>query len=225
MKRMALALALLTALATTGCLQKETTSTIYLRQDGSLDWVVSERNVRSDEADATKRAAEETGYLDAIVRDEHDVAQQFRMLGGTNVRTRLLRDTRPYHAMIDGQFISLSDLVGRALTACGVPHRIELTQDGGVTTWRLWADVGEDGEHATESDSEDCEAAVGGLSDAATFTIMLESGRFTDAFGFTLKDSDTAIMDEAATNSATLEKNRGQVVFSLSWRDDPPRRE
>jgi len=222
MKRMALGLALCATIASSGCLQKDTTSTIYLRQDGSLDWVVSERNVRSDEADATKRAAEETGYLNAIVRDEHDVAQQFRTLGGANVRTRLLRDTRPYDVTIDSQFSSLSDLVGRALTACGVPHRVDLAQDAGVTTWQLWADVGEDGENATESDSNDCESAIGGLSDALTLTIVLESGQFTHAVGFTLNGSDTASIDEAATHADALKKNHGQVVFSLSWRDRAP---
>ena len=217
MKRMALALALFAAFMSTGCLQKDTTSTVYLRQDGSLDWFVSERNVRSDEADAAKRAREETVYLDAIGRDEHDVAKWFRRLGGANVRTRLLRDTRPYTVVVDAQFNSLSDLVGRPLTACGVPHHVDLTKDGGVTTWRLWADVGEDGGNVSQTESDDCGTDVDGLADALPFTIVLESGQFTHAEGFTLEGSDTARIDEAATNPDALKQNRGQVVFSLSW--------
>ena len=87
--------ALAAALAATGCLQKETTSTIYLRTDGSFDWVVLERHVRSDESDAAKREAEEFGYVDGVARDRHPVAEAFRALGGQDVRTRLLRDTTP----------------------------------------------------------------------------------------------------------------------------------
>ena len=60
MKRTLTAFALAAALAATGCLQKATTSTIYLRTDGSLDWVVLERDVRSDESDAVKRDRKST---------------------------------------------------------------------------------------------------------------------------------------------------------------------
>ena len=41
-----------------GCLQKETSHTLYLAPDGSVEWVTSEANVRSDEAEAGKRLIE-----------------------------------------------------------------------------------------------------------------------------------------------------------------------
>ena len=40
MKRLTLALAVTASLTAGACLQKDTTSTIYLRRDGSFDWVV-----------------------------------------------------------------------------------------------------------------------------------------------------------------------------------------
>jgi hypothetical protein len=192
---------------------------MYLREDGSLDWVVSEQNVYSDEADQTERAAEESCYVEAIARDEHPLATSFRGLGGTNVRTRVLRDTRPYHVMVDAQFSSLSDLVDRALT--GVPHHVELTTDDGVTTWRLWADVLEGGESSgSEGESDDC--ATGGLSDALdALSIRLVSGRFTNAVGFTIESADRVSIDKASLDDHE-KKDPGHMGLSLSWTSRPP---
>ena len=50
---------LLVAAATTGCLRKDTTHTLYLSPDGSVRWVVDEANVYSDEDDPGKRFQEE----------------------------------------------------------------------------------------------------------------------------------------------------------------------
>ena len=113
MKRITLALAMAASLAATACLQKDTTSTIYLRQDGSLDWVVLEQNVRSDDADAATRAAEEAAYVDDVARGEHGVADAFLDLGAHDVSIRWLRDSRPYALMIDARFDSLAGLFDR----------------------------------------------------------------------------------------------------------------
>lgn len=217
MNRTLTIVALTAALATAGCLQKDTTSTLYLRTDGSFDWVVMERDVRSDEADAAKREAEERAYLDAVGRDRHDVAEAFRALGGQSVRTRLLRDTRPYAVMVDARFDSLSRVFDSQLAGCGVAYDISQTVDGDVTTWRLWADIGEDGGRL-DTGSDTCGAALHGMSDALDFTIILQGGTFTKAEGFTLTGSDTAATSDDATSSDALKKNGGQFVLSLSWR-------
>ena len=216
MRRTLMTIALTAALATTGCLQKETTSTMYLRTDGSFDWVVFERDVRSDESDAAKREAEEFGYLDAIARDSHAVTEGFRALGGQDVRTRLLRDTRPYAVMVEARFDSLTAVFDSQLAGCGVAYDISQTVEGDVTTWRLWADVGVDGQKLV--DGEGCGAAFSGMSDANDLTIILQGGTFTKAEGFTLAGSDTARSDDQATGSEALKKNNGQVMLSLSWK-------
>jgi len=208
--------ALTAALATAGCLQKVTTSTIYLRADGSFDWVVLERDVRSDEADATARDAEERGYLDAVGRDQHGVAEAFRALGGHGVRTRLIRETRPYAVAVDASFDSLSAVFDSQLAGCGVAYDISQTVEGDVTTWRLWADVGEDGDKLDTS-SDTCGAALGGLSSALDLTIVLQSGTFTKAEGFTRTAADTATLDDES-GEKTLKANNGHLVLSLSWK-------
>jgi hypothetical protein len=216
MRRTMTALALTATLAATGCLQKETGSTIYLHTDGSFDWVVLEQRVRSDESEAGKREAEEFAYLDGIAHDSHPVAEAFRALGSRNVRTRLLRDTRPFAAIVDAGFDSLTAVVDSQLAGCGVAYDISQTVDGGVTTWRLWADIGIDGDKLADGDH--CGDAIGGLTDALDLTIVLQSGTFTKAEGFTLSGSDTATLlkDEAA--SAALTQHDGQLVLSLSWK-------
>jgi len=216
MRRTLMTIALAAALATTGCLQKDTTSTMYLRTDGSFDWVVIERNVRSDESDAAKRDAEEFGYVDAIARDSHPVTEGFRALGSRDVRTRLLRDTRPYAVMVDARFESLTAVVDSQLAGCGVAYDISQTVEGDVTTWRLWADIGPKGEKLAGGD--DCGAALNNMSDALDLTIILQGGTFTKAEGFTLSGSDTAKADDEATSSDALKKHDGQLVLSLSWK-------
>jgi len=216
MTRTLMTIALAAALATTGCLQKETTSTLYLRTDGSFDWVVFERDVRSDEADAAKRDAEEFGYLDAIARDSHPVTEGFRALGGRDVRARLLRDTRPYAVMVEARFDSLTAVFDSQLAGCGAAYDISQTVEGDVTTWRLWADIGVNGEKLVDGD--DCGAALSGMSDALDLTIILQGGTFTKAEGFTLSGSDTAKADDEAASSDALKKHNGQLVLSLSWK-------
>jgi hypothetical protein len=209
-------IALAAALATTGCLQKATTSTIYLQPDGSFEWVVLERDVRSDEADAAKRDAEEFAYVDAIGRDSHGVAESFRALGGRGVRTRLLRDTRPYAAMVDARFDSLSRMIDGQLAGCGITYESTLTVDGDIPTWRFWADVGVDGEKI--DDTGQCGSGLDGLSDALEPTIILQRGSFTKAVGFTLKGTDTATLPDEEISSETLRSNNGLLTLSLSWK-------
>ena len=220
MKRITLILAIAASLAAAACLQKDTTSTIYLRQDGSLDWVVLEQNVRSDDTDAAKRITEETAYVDEVARGDHGVAEGFLALGADDVRIRWLRSERPYAMMVDARFDSLAGIFERPLTKCAVPHEVRITQDGGVTTWRLWFDVGPDGEGLEGDHDEGCDAGLDGLTDALTMTIVLESGTFTAATGFTLKGADTAVIDEEGIERAS--KTSGRIELSLSWTSAAP---
>lgn len=217
MKRMTLAVTLAASLAATACLQKDTTSTIYLRQDGSLDWVVLERNVRSDEADAAARISEESSYVEAVRRGEHGVVEGFLALGADEVRVRWLRGRRPYAVMVDARFMSLADMFEKPLAACGIPHEIAMTQDGTVTTWRLRVDVGPDGEglEGLQDERPGCDDGLDGVTDALDVTIMLDSGTFTTATGFKLNGGDTAVIDEAGVENAF--KTTGRIEFSLSW--------
>jgi hypothetical protein len=217
MKRTTLALVIAASLTASACLQKDTTSTIYLRQDGSFDWVVLEQNVYSDDGDAATRAREESEYVGSAARGEHGVASGFSALGGDDIRVRVLRDTRPYAVMVDARFDGLSNVLDRILAGCGIPHDVGMTRDGDVTTWRLAIDAGPDGETLAGGGLDGCDDAVDDLamSDALKATVMLESGAFTSATGFKLEGSTRAVLDEESLK-ATFEAS-GRIELSLSW--------
>jgi len=216
MRHRALTLAIAAALFTAACLQKDTTSTIYLRSDGSFTWVILERNVRSDERDDSARLAEESMYLDGVSRSDTGLVKSLLDLGARDVRVRWLRSTRPYAVMVDARFDGLASVFDRALAPCGIPYESSVTEVGGVATWTLRADVGADGDRLTHDALEGCGDGLDGLDEALDFTIVLESGRFTAATGFVLEGTDTAAFDEAAIEESV--KTTGVVEVSLSWR-------
>lgn len=205
---------LLALLAGTACLQKDTTSTIYLRPDGSLDWVVLDRNVRSDATSEAERTQEEGQYRESAERGEHGAALAVRALGATRVRSLVIRATRPYAVVVEGTFDNLATLASGPLIACGVPHETAITRVDDVATWRLRADLSHNG---GDFGPAGCEKPFEGLLEALDVEILLESGRFTHAVGFTIERPDRAVPDQLAFEQAALERNDGWLVLSLSW--------
>ncbi len=122
------------ALIAAACLQKDTTSTIYLRQDGSFDWVILEQNVRSDERDEASRLAEEAGSWTPSCGGRRQRSRGTRLvngllaLGAEDVRVQWLRNTRPYAVMVDARFDSLAGVFDRLLAPCGIPYEIRVTE-------------------------------------------------------------------------------------------------
>jgi hypothetical protein len=216
MSRTTFALVIAASLIATACLEKDTTSTIYLREDGSFDWVILEQNVRSDEGDDASRLAEEARYVDAVSRGETGIVNGLLALGAEDVHVQWLRSRRPYAVMVDARFGSLATVFDRVLAPCGLPYESALTEVGGVKTWTLHADVGIDGERLDHATAERCADGLDGLTEALGFTIVLESGAFTAATGFVLKGADTVAIDEAAIDERV--KATGLVELSLSWR-------
>ena len=217
MKRTTLAIAAAAALLTAACLQKDTASTIYLRQDGSFDWVILEQNVRSDEGDDSARLAEEASYLEGVSRGDSGMVNSLLALGAKDVQVRWLRSRRPYAVMTDARFDNLAAVFDRALAPCGIPYESTLTESDGVTTWTLRAEVGIDGERLNATGTDKCGEGLGGLDDALDgLRIILESGTFTAATGFTLQGTIAAELDEAAIEERV--KTTGIVELSLSWR-------
>jgi hypothetical protein len=216
MKRTTLAFAIAAALLSAACLQKDTTSTIYLRQDGSFDWVILEQNVRSDERDDSARLAEETRYQDGFARGDSGMVNSLLALGAKDVRVRWLRSTRPYAVMVDARFDNLAGVFDRPLAPCEVPYESAITETEGVTTWRLRIDAGPEGSRLDQGGGEECGNSLDGLTDALALTIVLESGTFTAATGFTITGTDTAAVDEKTLEERV--KTTGIVELSLSWR-------
>jgi len=217
MRHIALTLAIAAALLTAACLQKDTTSTIYLRPDGSFTWVILEQNVRSDERDEAARLTEESAYVDAVSRGDIGLVNGLLALGAENIQVRWLRSTRPYAVMFNARFDNLAGVFDRALAPCGIPYESRMTESEGVVTWTLRADVGLDGERLEEHDGDGCGEGIGDLGIAlAEWRILLESGTFTAATGFTIEGTDTAAVDEKTIEERV--KTTGIVELSLSWR-------
>ena len=210
MKHTTLALAMAAALIASACLVKDTTSTIYLRQDGSFDWVILEQNVRSDESDEDSRAwPRRPGTWTPVSRGEFDLVNGLLALGGDNVRVQWLRNRRPYAVMVDARFDSLAGVFDRLLAPCGIPYESGTVEADGVTTWTLRADVGVDGERLEAADADDCGRDLAGLSDAVeNLRIILESGTFTAATGFTLEGTVAAGIDGPSRSAARRRDRR-----------------
>ena len=194
------------------CLQKDTTTTIYIRNDGSIEWAVLDQDVRSDEEDTGKRADEERTYIDAIWGGTDSLTKGFGALGGTNIRSVVLRDRAPFATLRSADFEHLNQVWERALKSCQVPHRLQLKTDGVVTTWTMAIQVDPEPKSPDDCDSE----AIGALlSDSDHLRVMLESGKFLSATGFKITSSDTAELEEM--DSDTIKKGNGVLTFSLTW--------
>src|SRR5512145_7953 len=129
---------ILAATVTAGCLQKETTHTLYLTPDGAVSWVAVEANVYSDEADPGKRAAEEHAYIGPALLGAHRVARGLHALEPASlVRTTVVRDERPFHVISEAKFSRIDAMLERLLVESGLPARVTLSQEDDRTTLRI----------------------------------------------------------------------------------------
>jgi hypothetical protein len=212
MKRTVLVIAALIACASSACLQKDVTSTIYLDPDAGVEWVVIEQQVRSDDGDSRTRSREEAGYVEALARDQHPVAEVFRRLGAIDTRTTRLRESRPWATRIEARFVDLTSVWEPTLTACGVPHGFELTTQDGIRTWQAWMDT-----TAPGAADGTCLSGADGLLDLAESKIVLTSGRFVSSSGFQIHHGDTATLDDHVVDEKVLAQQGGMLRLSLSW--------
>ena len=196
-------------LASAGCLQKEVAQVWYLDPGGQVTWMVIEQDVRSDAQAPIDRQNEEAQYWTAVEREDHPVARGFRVLEPLQMRTRVIRREAPFTVVTEAQFGSIEDLGRRLIARLGWSGTSRLTRDAGTTEWTLTL---RDPHTAAETDraSEDLMALVGDLD---RLRVVLVSGRFEDATGFTISpDGRVAMMvpGEPDTNQVSL-------VLRLKW--------
>jgi hypothetical protein len=213
MKHKLLALLFVTVIPLVGCLQKETSTTIYIRNDGTVEWAVMDQNVRSDEEDAGKHTDEERSYIDAISNGTDGLTTGFRTLGGTNIKSVVLRDRAPFATLRSADFEHLNQIWERALETCQVPHRLELRTDGLVTTWTLSIQLDPELRLPDDCDST---AMTAVLSDSDNIRITLESGKFVSVTGFKILSPNSVELDENVSEE-TIKANGGVLTFSLTW--------
>lgn len=214
LKRILLPLIATAALVLMGCLVKETTHTLYLDADGSLVWQVLDRDVRSDESDPEKRAAEEREYVEQASLGRHDVAEGLRVLGPNSVDTVMLRDQRPYTTMTTARFPAIDAMARELLYRLGISGTVDYETSGEEHRLTVCIDLTED-----DADPPGEGEAVALVEDIDSYRIFLTDGVFTEAEGFELHDNGRsatiAKLDETALEEGDT------LLLRLVWRPDP----
>lgn len=205
------------ALAATGCLRKETTHTLYLARDGRLAWMAIERDVRSDEQEAAKRAAEEREYLEAAEHGTHPVALALASLSPDALRVRIVRADRPYLVVTAAEFSSFEFGVRRMLAQLDLKAEVAVTRDGPETTMRVRIDAVDAVERDQEVPDRDEPPAIALFEDLERYRFVMTDGRFVAATGFAIRE-DGAVAVPVQTPWETIEANGGVLELSLTWK-------
>jgi hypothetical protein len=199
----------------TGCLQKETTHTIYLAPDGGAAWVVSEMNVRSDETEVGKRLEEEQQFIGPATLGAHAAARALTALGAQGpVRTTVLRDDRPFHVVTDARFSAIDRVLERLFVEMGIRCSASLAHDGAQTTLRVRLDFSRALEEKPTPVSELAEA----IED---FRFVPTEGRFGAVSGFDVTDGVSATLSgDWMDRAGKAYEAKGTIEFALSWSVD-----
>jgi hypothetical protein len=212
MRKPAVLALVLSTLALSGCLRKETVHTLYLSLDGSVRWVVAESAVYSDQADAGQRIAEEQAYIGPALIGAHTAAVALNTLRPAGVvETMVIRDERPFHVITQARFSRADVLAGRLLHELGVRGRAELTSTGGASTLLVTFDF--------RREMEEKESAVSRLlQEGSDLRIMLTEGRFLDSPAFDITDRVQASMSDAWIEQAQdAFEARRSIQLRLTW--------
>jgi hypothetical protein len=197
-----------------GCIQKETSHTVYLSPDGAVSWVVSEVNVKSDQAEPGKRLAEEEDYIGPALLGSHGVARGLRALGpiGT-VRTTVVRDRRPFHLVTQADFTAIDRLLSRFFREMGVRSTAAMLRDADRTTLRVRLDFAiPPGERDT---------AVSELFDQIEhLRFVLTEGRFNTADGLDVADGAATLSPEWLDQAERARQEKRVIEFVLTWSVD-----
>ena len=197
----------------TGCLQKETTHTIYLAPDGAAAWVVSEMNVHSDEKEAGKRVEEEQQYIGPAILGAHGTARALAALGPHGpARTTVLRDDRPFHVVTEARFSAIDRVLERLFLEMGIRSSASLVHGGEQTVLRVRLDFSRPLEERQTPVSELAEA----IED---FRFVLTEGRFGAVSGFDVTEGVSATLSRDWMDRAEKAyEAKGTTEFALSWR-------
>ena len=209
---------LLALLAPAGCLQKETTHTLYLSPDGALRWTVDEMNVHSDEADAGARFAEEQAYIGPALIGAHTIALGLQAIAPDGpVGTTVVRDERPFHVLTDASYRRVDRAFERLFEQTGLRGSASLEQAEDRGTLRIRFDFSHEGE---ERDSP----AASLLADIDKLRFVLTEGRFVAGGGFDVPDRTTAVISrEWIAQMEEAGKAGREIELVLTWGGIPHR--
>jgi len=193
-------------LASAGCLQKQITHTLYLSPAGEVAWSALESDVRSDERDGGKRAAEENHYVASIAAGQHPIAAALATLGGHAVSTAWVRRERPYTVRTEARFDSIRRLAEAILWDAGLSGDVTVASAGCRTTLTVRVNVTDNG----TTEGETATSAL--IEELDRYRIVMTEGRFVFADGFLL-EADGVV----ATPDQGKEAHDGILTLVLTW--------
>lgn len=203
---------LLVAAATTGCLRKDTTHTLYLSPDGSVRWVVDEANVYSDEDDPGKRFQEEHAYIGPALLGAHRVARGLQTIGPDGlVRTTVIRDERPFHVITDAAYGRIDRALDRLFREAGLHAAVGLDENDDRRRLRIQLDFSREvAGHDTP--------VMSLIEDFESLRFALTEGTFIPGGGFDVQDRRLATLSrESAEYVANARETSGQIELVLTW--------
>lgn len=212
-----------------GCVRKETTHTFYLNPDGTVTWMILEKDIRSDAPDLGKRNGEEEEFMEARRSEEHDIAKALAMLGADWVETRILRDERPYMVATEARFESIDRMIQSFFDQVGAPISTELRHDDDRVRLTISCDLDdldefEEAEEAEqrELDEEGIDVFMALIDDADAYALVLTDGKFVSARGFEIEDEGTValLQEQSREDIEAIEETDDDgrtVVYSLTW--------
>jgi hypothetical protein len=212
LKRLTVLMLTTGTLLTAGCLQKETSHTLYLAPDGSVEWVTSEANVRSTETDGAKQIAEEHGYIGGVWVQAHGVARGLAALGPVGVvQTTVVRDRRPFHVVTSANFTAVDRVFARLFREMGIYTSASLEHGTGENTLRVRLDF--------SRQLDEHETPVSQLGDNIEhLRIVLSDGRFGTVSGFDVADGTSATLSAEWLDQVEKAYERREAIeFILSW--------
>src|SRR5688572_23509213 len=207
-----LAVVLAGTLAAGGCLQKQTTHTLYLSPDGRVAWVAVEANVHSDEGDPGKRAAEEQAFIGPALLGSHRSALGLRALGPESlVRTTVVREERPFHVITEATFARIDTILERLLVESGFPARVTLANGDDRTRLRIQFDFSRP---VVERDTP----AAALFEEIEHFVFVLTEGTFIAGGGFEVPDRARARLSKEAFDAIDQAMTaRRPIELTLAW--------
>lgn len=178
MRKALIILLLLTA--STGCLEKDVTHTLYVERDGSVTWEVFERDVYSSADKSEDRLREEGDYLRHAAAGRPDIVQELTEIGGTNAHAELLRDRRPFSLRATARFQDLEHALTGLFEATEIDADVRLQSVGDRRILTITPlDPG------PRLDDEDSSFE---LLRADDLRFVMAVGQFEEAEGFTIED-------------------------------------
>ena len=205
MKKALFVLLLLTA--SIGCLEKDTTQTIYIERDGSVTWEVVEREVYSSADKKEDRLREENEYLRLAVAGCPDIVEGLTEIGGTDVHSELLRDRRPFSLRATARFQDLEHALRGLFEAAEIGAEVRLESDGAR---RILTIVPVDIEPVNDD-----EGPVFELFRSDDFRFVMADGEFEEAEGFTIEEQGRVAIWSDESDATEDPPTRMRLVWTL----------